>query len=105
MSDRFHEAALRVRAEQFLQEKRASARGIGAVAFASLVHAADSIEDRELFKLASFYSPDRPMEAYVKLGGKVKVAEPPPPNGVSVKAWDKILNEGPKKPVSTVIDS
>lgn len=26
-----------------------------------------------------------------------KVAEPPPPKGVSVKAWDKILQRGPKE--------
>ncbi len=97
MSDRFHAAVLRVRAEQFLQEKRASARGVGAITLASLCHAVDCIEDRELFKLASQYSPNDAMGAYIKLGGKVKVAEPPPPKGISVKAWDRILSEGPKK--------
>lgn len=30
-----------------------------------------------------------------------KVAEPPPPKGVSVKEWDKILQEGPKPVVKT----
>lgn len=105
MSDRFHEAVLRVRAEQFLQEKRASARGVEAVTYANFVRAAESIEDPALFKLAAFYSPDSIMDTYLRLGGKVKVAEPPPPKGISVKAWDKILSKGPERPVSTVVDS
>jgi len=104
MSDRFHEAAQRIRAEQFLQEKRASARGVDAVTLASLVHAVDNVEDRELFKLAAFYSPQAPMETYVKLGGHMKLAEPPPPKGTSVKAWDKILDKGPAKKVARIFD-
>jgi hypothetical protein len=104
MSDRFHDAVVQVRAEQFLQEKRASARGVDVVTLTNLVSTADSIEDRELFKLAAFFSPDNPMEAYATLGGKVKVAEPPPPKGMSVKAWDKVLDKGPAKTVARVLD-
>lgn len=105
MSERFHEAVQHVLAERFLQEKRASARSVDSVTLANFMRTAESVEDPELFKLAAFYSPGNTMEAYASMGGKVKVAEPPPPKGVSVKAWDKILSEGPKKPVSTVIDS
>ena len=70
MSDQFHLAALSVRAEQFLKEKRASARGVDAVTYVNLVRS---------------------------IRGMEKTAEPPPPKGVSVKEWDKILSKVPKK--------
>lgn len=56
--DKFHAAVSRVRAEQFFQQKTASAPAVSAVELASTLQ---------------------------------KVAEPPPPKGVSLKKWDKIL--------------
>lgn len=32
----------------------------------------------------------------------LKLAEPPPPEGVSVKDWDRILQQGPKKTLRTI---
>lgn len=34
--------------------------------------------------------------------GAVKVAEPPPPEGVNVKDWDRILQQGPEKTLRTI---
>jgi len=86
----FIAAVGRVRAEQLLQEKAASAPAVSAVQLANLARAG-AAEDPELLKLAATYSPEAPLEYYVKLGGKFKVAEPPPPKGVSTKKWDEIL--------------
>jgi hypothetical protein len=91
--DLFHQAAERLRAEQFLQEKVALARP----SVADVVHGAflGQIEDRQLLDLAAGFCPTDPVSMYVKLGGQVKVAEPPPPKGVSGKEWDKQLQKGP----------
>jgi hypothetical protein len=34
--------------------------------------------------------------------GAVKLAEPPPPEGVNVKDWDRILQQGPKTKLHTI---
>jgi hypothetical protein len=120
----FRSAANRVRAEQILQEKAASARAsVSAVAFVGLARAGMA-EDQELLKVAAQFCPGDPLGFYAKLGGKfastsfahvpettveepevksaqlerrstVKVAEPPPPSGMSVKEWDRVLSKGP----------
>jgi len=73
MSDRFHAAVVELRAEQFFAEKAASARGgLNSVDFALFVKSASGLS---------------------------KQAEPPPPPGMSVSAWDKILAKGPAKTV------
>jgi hypothetical protein len=86
----FNAAVSRIRAEQFFQEKAASAPAVSAVKIANLARAGE-VEDPELLKLASVYCPKAPLAFYEKLGGKFKVAEPPPPKGVSAKKWDEIL--------------
>lgn len=86
----FIAAVSRVRAEQFFQEKAASAPAVSAVQLANMARAGDAA-DPELLKLAATYCPEAPLEYYVKLGGQFKVAEPPPPKGVSLKKWDEIL--------------
>lgn len=86
----FIAAVGRVRAEQFFQEKAASAPAISAVQLANLAHASEA-SDLELLKLAHTYCSEAPLEYYVKLGGQFKLAEPPPPKGVSSKKWDEIL--------------
>lgn len=122
----FRSAANRVRAEQVLQEKAASARAAAAVDLATAARAALA-DDPELLKIAARLCAADPLGFYVKLGGKfnaatpllavdpapvakvaqfesratVKLAEPPPPPGMSVKEWDKVLSKGPSKPVKT----
>jgi len=72
MSDRFHAAVLQVRAEQFFEEKAAAADHCGLTPV-----------DYALFnKAASAFC---------------KQAEPPPPKGVSVSEWDRILTKVPTK--------
>ena len=67
MSDRFHVAALQIQAEQFFEEKAAAAHGgLSSVDYALFNKAANAF---------------------------CKQAEPPPPKGVSVAEWDKILNK------------
>jgi hypothetical protein len=71
MSDPFHSAVLRIRAEQFFKEKAASARGgLNSVDYVLFVKSATEL---------------------------CKQAEPPPPDGVSVKEWDRILNKKPQQ--------
>jgi hypothetical protein len=78
MSDRFHAAVVQIRAEQFFEEKAASARGgLSPVDFALFVKSASEMS---------------------------KQAEPPPPSGVSAAEWDKILDKGPAKTVARVLD-
>ena len=91
--DAFQRAVAQVRAEQFLREKAASAQpaAIGVIQDALL----GQVEDLDLLKTAYAYLPTDPVGLYVKLGGKFKVAEPPPPPGVSAKEWDKRLQAGP----------
>ena len=96
----FIAAGGRIRAEQFFQEKAASAPAVSAVQLANLARAG-AAEDMELLKLAHTFCPDAPLEYYVKLGGKFKVAEPPPPKGVSAAKWDEILAGKPKSSAST----
>lgn len=86
----FIAAVGRVRAEQLLQEKAASAPAVSAVQRANLARAGEAT-DPELLKLAATFSPEAPLAYYEKLGGQFKVAEPPPPKGVSSKKWDEIL--------------
>lgn len=86
--DKFHAAVRRVRAEQFF--KTASAPAVSVVQLAGLARASSVLEP-ELLKLAAAYCPEAPLAFYEKLGGKFKVAEPPPPKGVSLKKWDEIL--------------
>ncbi len=93
--DKFHSAVRQVRAEQFFLEKAASAPAVSAVQLANLARAGEA-QDQALLKLASAYCPTSPLGFYVKLGGKLKQAEPPPPKGVSSKKWDEIL--GGKSP-------
>ena len=88
--DRFHAAVSRIRAEQFFQEKAASAPAVSAVQLVNVARAG-AVEDPALLKLAHLYCPKAPMAFYEKLGGKLKQAEPPPPKGVSAKKWDEIL--------------
>jgi len=97
--DAFQKAVARVRAEQFLREKAASAQpaALGVVRDALL----EQVEDRSLLKMASTYCPLDPFGMYVKLGGQFKTAEPPPPAGVSSKEWDKVLSKGPTKSMET----
>jgi hypothetical protein len=78
MSDRFHSAVLQLRAEQFFEEKAASARGgLTAVGYALFVKSANEL---------------------------CKQAEPPPPKGVSSSEWDRILAKVPTKgPASRLI--
>ena len=92
--DRFTAAVGRIRAEQILREKTASAPAVSAVQLISLGRAS-AAEDPELLKLAHTYCPEAPQAFYEKLGGKFKVAEPPPPKGVSSKKWDEILGGKP----------
>lgn len=117
----FRSAANRVRAEQILQEKVASTRSSVTAVDAIAAARADLAEDPELLKVAARFCSSDPLGFYVKLGGKfgaparsslpdaapvvkaaslerratVKLAEPPPPPGMSVKAWDKVLSKGP----------
>lgn len=71
MSDRFHDAVVQIRAEQFFEEKAASARGgLSPAEYASFVKSAAEMS---------------------------KQAEPPPPLGVSTKEWDRILNKKPQQ--------
>lgn len=86
----FNKAVRQVRAEQFFQEKAASAPSVHPIALANLARAGEAT-DQVLFKLASTYCPTAPLAMYEKLGGQFKVAEPPPPKGVSPKKWDEIL--------------
>ena len=87
--DLFRAAANRIRAEQFLEGKTASARGVDAVTVANLAHTAHRMET-EWAKVAAG-----------AVGSGVilmrKTAEPPPPKGMSSKEWDKILSKGPPK--------
>ena len=137
--DPFRSAANRVRAEQFLQEKQASAR-LDAVSVAHLARTsqlmqADGVKlaaERGTFwhdtaapialgvlpavagslaALATMGQLGRPARIAAAAGGAVaaagavgagyalmkKTAEPPPPKGMSSKAWDKILSKGPPK--------
>ena len=87
----FNKAVRQVRAEQFFQQKAASAQAVPAVTLANLARASEAA-DPELLKLAATYDPTAPLEMYEKLGGKFKVAEPPPPKGVSAAKWDEILS-------------
>lgn len=93
--DLFREAANRVRAEQFLREKAASARGVDAVTLANLARTGQRM-GTEWAKVAAekggFFG-------HTALPATLmdKMAEPPPPKGVSAKAWDKILSKGPSK--------
>lgn len=96
----FIAAVGRIRAEQLLQEKAASAPVVSAVQLANLARAA-AVDDHELLKLANTYCPEAPLEYYVKLGGKFKVAEPSPHKGVSAAKWDEILAGKPKSSAST----
>lgn len=71
MSDRFQRAVQQLRAEQYFEEKAASARGgLDPVSYALFVKSAAEMS---------------------------KQAEPPPPDGVSVKEWDRILNKKPQQ--------
>lgn len=88
--DKFHTAVKRVRAEQYFQEKAASARNVHPIELINQARAGEAA-DQVLFKVASTYSPEAPLALYEKLGGKFKQAEPPPPKGVSSKKWDEIL--------------
>lgn len=92
--DRFNVAVHGVKAGQFLQEKAASA-GVSAVDAALQARLAQ-VEDSDLLKIATQLCPEDALGFYVKLGGKLKVAEPPPPKGVSLKAWDRILEQPSK---------
>lgn len=92
--DLFHRAVTGVRAEQFLREKAASAPAVDVFALVEQARLGDVL-DGDLFKVAECMCPEDALGFYVKLGGKMKVAEPPPPKGVSSKAWDKILSKGP----------
>jgi hypothetical protein len=93
--DRFNVAVHRVQAGQFLREKTALAVGVSAID-AALQARAGQAEDPDLFKIATQLCPEDTLGFYVKLGGKLKVAEPPPPKGVSMKDWDRILNQPEK---------
>lgn len=93
--DKFHAAVRQVRAEQYFQEKAASAPAVSPIALANLARAGEAV-DQVLMKLAHTYAPGAPVTLYEKLGGKFKQAEPPPPKGVSLKKWDEIL--GGKSP-------
>lgn len=86
----FNAAVRRIRAEQFFQEKAASAPAVSSVAVVNLARAAEAA-DPELLKLAATYAPDAPLAMYEKLGGRFKVAEPPPPKGMPAAKWDDIL--------------
>lgn len=86
----FIAAVSRLRAEQFFQEKAASAPAVSTVQLISLARAG-AAEDPTLLKLAATYCPEAPLAFYEKLGGQFKVAEPPPPKGVSAQKWDDIL--------------
>lgn len=92
--DRFNVAVHGVQAGQFLREKAASAH-VSAMEIA-LKARVEQVEDPDLFKIATQLSPEDALGFYVKLGGKLKVAEPPPPKGVSTKDWDRILNQPQK---------
>lgn len=70
--DKFRAAVLRIRAEQFFEEKRASAK-VSAVALANLARAGEAA-DLELLKLAATYCPEAPVAFYEKLGGTFKQA-------------------------------
>jgi len=71
MGDRFHDAVVQVRAEQYFEEKAASVRGgLDPVSYALFVKSAAEMS---------------------------KQAEPPPPDGVSVKEWDRTLNKKPRQ--------
>lgn len=95
--EEFFAAAERIKAEQYFEEKAASARGVSAVESLLSHRMQNSVEDPDLLKVAMEYCPESPLEYYEKvLGGTVKVAEPPPPKGISAKTWDKILQKGPK---------
>lgn len=94
--ERFRAVASEIQAERFFQEKAASAR-VNPVALISVSRAADA-EDPELLKIAAQFCPEAPLEFYEKrLFGKFKTAEPGPPPGVSLEAWDKILQGGDAK--------
>lgn len=138
--DLFRAAANRVRAEQFLEGKTASARGVDAVTLANLARTGQRMETDwvkvavekgsfwghtapiiglsalpalagSLGALAAMGQLSKPARIVAAVGGAVaaagavgsgailmrKTAEPPPPKGVSVKDWDKILSKGPPK--------
>lgn len=138
--DLFKAAANRVRAEQFLQEKAASARGVDAVTLANFARTGQRMETEwakvaaekggffghtlpviglsalpavagSLGALAALGQLSKPARVVAAVGGAVaaagavgsgvalmrKTAEPPPPKGMSLKEWDKILSKGPSK--------
>jgi len=58
---------------------------------------ANEIAKDHLEEFDSYYSHLKKMEGRLEESDRTKVAEPPPPKGVSVDQWDKIL-QGVKKP-------
>jgi hypothetical protein len=100
--DKFNVAVHRVQAGQFLREKTASVVGVSAID-AALQARAGQAEDPDLLKIATQLCPEDALGFYMKLGGQLKVAEPPPPPGVSLKEWDKKLQEGPEKTAGDVV--
>jgi hypothetical protein len=71
VSDRFHDAVVQIKAEEFFEEKNSSPR-----------ERLSPVDRVLLFKVAEEMR---------------KQAEPPPPKGVTMKEWDRILSKGPKK--------
>lgn len=70
--EKFHAEVRLVRAEQFFQEKTASAVRVSPVGLANLARAGQA-EDPELLKVAHAYCPEAPLEYYEReLGGKFK---------------------------------
>lgn len=85
--DAFEREVRAIRAEQYLQEKRAAVEPPRPLSGEELA------ADPELYKVAEAVCPESPFLFYRrKLGGAVKTAEPPPPKGVSVSEWDEMLS-------------
>lgn len=92
----FIAAVGRVRAEQFFQEKAASASAVSAVQLANIARAGDAA-DLELLKLAHTYCPEAPLEYYEKLGGKFDFKDPARKATGLLRTGEKLLGTRAKR--------
>lgn len=95
--DKFHAAVNRIRAEQYFEEKAASAQPVSAVALAGLARAA-SASDPELLKLAAVYCPEAPLEFYERrLGGTFITKEAVSPKWIASRVTSGIAKASPER--------